>query len=83
MILEHSVEILNVDTIESASPSWTRSVMTHDQVIQGTKAIVRVYSDSVLCMAEMNDCKDATTRWEGQVEEFQLSRSYKEFLGIE
>ena len=34
LILEHSEEILNVNTIESASPSWTRSVLSHDQVIQ-------------------------------------------------
>ena len=38
LILEHSEEILNVDTIESTSTSWTRSVLSHDQVIQWTKA---------------------------------------------
>ena len=42
LILEHSEEILN-NTIESASPSWTRSVLSHDHVIQWTKAKVRVY----------------------------------------
>ena len=50
LILEHSEEILNVNTIDSASPSWTRSVFSHDQVIQRTKAKVLVYSDSVLCL---------------------------------
>ena len=43
LILEHSEEILNVHTIESTSPSWTRSALSHDQVIQYTKAKVRVY----------------------------------------
>ena len=52
LILEHSEEILNVNTIESASPSWARSVLSQDQVIQWAKAKVRVYSDSVLCPAE-------------------------------
>ena len=37
LILEHSEEILNVNTIDSASPSWTSSVLFHDQVIQWTK----------------------------------------------
>ena len=31
----------------------------------------------------MNDSKDAITRWEGQVEEFRMSPSYKEVLVIE
>ena len=51
-ILEHSEEILNVHTIETASPSWTRSVLAHEQVIQWTKAKVRVFSDSVLCLVK-------------------------------
>ena len=29
--LEHPEEILNVNTIESASPSWTRSLLSHNQ----------------------------------------------------
>ena len=37
LILEHSEEIPNVNTIDSASLSWTRSVLFHDQVIQWTK----------------------------------------------
>ena len=73
LILEHSEEILNVNTIDSASPLWTRSVLSHDQVIQLRKAKVRVYSDSVLCLEKVNDSKDAITRLEGQVEEFKMS----------
>ena len=49
LMLEHSEEILNVNTIHSTSPSWTRSAWSHDQVIKWTKAIVLVYSDSELC----------------------------------
>ena len=80
---EHSEEILNVNTIESASPSWKRSVLSHDQVIQWTSAKVRVFSDSVKCLGKMNASKDAITRWEGQVEEFKMSPSYKALLGID
>ena len=61
LILEHSEEILNVNTIESTSASWTRSVLSRDQVIQWTKAKVRVYSDSVLCLGKLNGSKDAIT----------------------
>ena len=70
MILEHSEEILNVNTIKSASPHGKRSVLSLDQVVQWTRAKVRVYLDSVLCLVNVNDSKDAITRWEGQVEEF-------------
>ena len=83
MILEHSEEILNVKPLESSSPSWTRSVLSHDQAITWTKAKVRVYSDSVLFVGKMNDSKDAITRWEGQVEEFKMYPSYKELSGID
>ena len=37
LVSEHSEGILNVKTTESTSPSWTRSTMSHDQVIQWTK----------------------------------------------
>ena len=53
------------------------SVLSHDQVIQWTKAKVLVHSDSVLCLEKMNDCKSAIERWEGQV-----SASHKELTGI-
>ena len=49
LVLEHSEEILNVNMMESASSSWTRSVLSHDQAIQWTTAKVRAYSASVQC----------------------------------
>ena len=51
-----------MNTTESASPSWTRSV----------------YSDSVLCLVKMNDDKGAVERWEGEAEKINMSASYKE-----
>ena len=83
LLLEHSEEILNVNTIDSASLPWTRSVLSHDQVIQWTKAKERVYSDSVPCLGKMNDSRDANTRWESQVEEFKMSASHRELLVID
>ena len=42
LTLECSSEILIVNTTESASPSWTRSVLSHDQVIQPTPGLTLV-----------------------------------------
>ena len=38
--MEHSEEILNVKWLEYSSPSWTRSVFSHDQTISWPKAKV-------------------------------------------
>ena len=72
-----------MNTIESTFLTWTRSTLSHDQVILWTKAKVRIYSDSVLCLGEMSFHKEAITRWEGQVEEFQMCAAYEELLGID
>ena len=73
--LQRHEEILNVKTIESASSSWTRSVLSHDQVIQWTEEKVRVYSDSVPWLGKMPSHKEAITRCEVQVENFLMSVS--------
>ena len=83
LILEHSEEILNVKPLESSSPSWTGSVLSHDQAIKWTKAKVRVYSDFVPCVGQMNERKEAITRWERQKEEFKMYPSYNEQLGLD
>ena len=44
---------------------------------------MRVCADSVLCLGKMFDNRDAIVRWEGQVEEFKMSASYKELLVID
>ena len=43
---------LNVKTIQCASPSWTRCSLAHDQAILWSKAKVRFYSDTVLCLGK-------------------------------
>ena len=70
-----------MNTSDSASPSWTRSVLSHDQVVQWTKAKVRGFSDFVLCLGRMTDSNDAITTWEGQVEEFKMSYLLQRIAG--
>ena len=83
LILEHSEEILNVHTIESTSPSWTRSTLSHDQVIQWTKAKVRVYSDSVLYLVKMYDNRVAIKRLEGSSGRIHNVRFLQKIRGID
>ena len=40
------------------------------------------YADSVLCLGQMNDSKEATARWEGQVEGLKMYPSHQEAVGI-
>ena len=63
--------------IQFASP------LAHDQAIKWSKAEVRVYSDSFLCLGKITDPADANRRWEGQVKECQETDSYKELFGID
>ena len=83
LILDHQVEILNVPPIDWTPPSWTRSTLTHDQVITWTKAKVHVCSDSVSCMEKMQELSEANERWKNQVAEFQRSNSHRELSGID
>ena len=59
LILDYRDGIRNATTIDWTAPSWTRSTLTHDQVTRWTKAKVRVYSDSVLCLAKLSDHSEA------------------------
>ena len=81
LVLEHSEEILNVNTIDSASPSWTRSVLSHDQAIKWTQAEVLVYSGSVLCLVKLNGSEGAIERCQGQEEELKMSLPTKHCWG--
>ena len=62
LTLTHQAEILNVTKIDWTSLSWTRSTLSHDQVITWKKAKVRVYSDSVLCLEKMSYLSEASRR---------------------
>ena len=45
-------------SLDISSPSWTRSVLSHDQAIKETKEKVRVYPDSVPCVGQMKQISD-------------------------
>ena len=47
------------------------------------KGKVCVYADSVLCLGQMNESKEAIARWEGQVEGLEMYPSYQESVGID
>ena len=53
LVMEYSEEILNGKWLEYSSPSWTRSVSSHDQAIKWTKAKVCVYADSIPCVGQV------------------------------
>ena len=45
-LISENSETLNVNSIESASLSWTRSTLLNDRALKWTKARVHVFSDS-------------------------------------
>ena len=70
LVMEHYEEILNVKWLAYLSPSWMRSVLSHDQAINWPKAKVLVYAE-------------AKARWEGQVEGLRLFPSFQDAVGID
>ena len=74
----------NFKEMESLFDITQKLILEHsEEILKETKSKVRVYSDSVLCLGKINESKDAIVRWEGQVEEFKMSPSYKDLLGID
>ena len=59
VIVEQSLEILNVSTMIYTFSLWMRSTLCHGQVIKWAKARVHVYSDSVLCLGNAHDPSEA------------------------
>ena len=82
-IMEHSEEILNVKRLVSSSASWTRSTLDNDQAVKWARSKVFVDADSVLCLGQMNDSKEALARWEGQVEGLKMYPFDQEAVGID
>ena len=50
LIKEQSDGILNVKTLDYQSPSWTRSTLYNDKVIEWAKAKFCLHASSVLCL---------------------------------
>ena len=68
LILDHSEEILNVKPIESTAPSWTRSILSHDQVISGQKQKY-VFTQTLFyalgsCQILQKQTEDGKAKWQ-------------------
>ena len=76
-------EILNVKTIDCASPSRTRWSLAHDQAIKWFKAKVRVYSDSVFCLGKVTDLQmqieNGKVKWDN-FNKLILTKNYLELM---
>ena len=84
LVFENSTEMLNVKTIDCRSLCWTRSTLAHDQVKIWSKAKVRVYSASVLCLGRMSSSNtEENAKWSSQVNEIKMYCAVGEFLGID
>ena len=53
---------LNVKCLEYSSPFWARSGLANDQAIKWARVEVCVYTDSVLCVGQMNDTPEAVEK---------------------
>ena len=69
-----------------AGTAWKRDetlFIIKKNLVKWSRAKVHVYSDSVSCLAKMQERSEANQRWKSQLEEFRQSNSYKELLGTD
>ena len=67
LIFSQNFQILNVSTIEWTHSPWMRSSLLRPSDQVGESTIVRVYSDSVLCMGKMYEHTEANAKWKDQL----------------
>ena len=74
LVWDHSEEIQNVKVTESTDCSWTRTKLSHRQVIKRTKG----KSPCILRLCTMSGklSSEATQRWKGQLTDFESTASY-------
>ena len=70
-------------TIDWRAPSLARSTLTHDQMINWTKAKGTCVLKFRVMQGKMLDHSEANRRWENQVEEFRQTNSFRELRGID
>ena len=76
LITEQTDEVNGVKTINWEDPSWKYlSLVGDEQVIRHTK--VYVFSDSVLCLGEMNENPQSNMAWEDRLTWFKSSPAYR------
>ena len=78
LILEQSDEILGVSQISWESSPWKHlSLFNDEEVISLSRAKVYVFSDSALCLGNVNQNPTSNTVWERQLGWFKDSSQYR------
>ena len=78
LILEQSDDIFGVSQISWESSPWKQlSLVNDEEVISLSHANVYVFSDSVLCLGEMNQNPTSNTVWVRQLGWFKDSSQYR------
>ena len=78
LVSEQSEEIYGVKTIKWEDSSWKYLCLIGDeQVISLQRTKVYVFSDSVLCLGNMNENPRANTAWEERLAWFRSSPEYR------
>ena len=72
----------NFEEIMSLFGITQKLISDHSEEIQNVKPVENT-APSVLCVRQMNESKEAITRWEGQVEELKRYLLCKELSGID
>ena len=69
--------------IDWTAPSWARSTLSNNQVIKWTKARVRVYPDSVLCLGKCQIIQKRIEDGKSKVKNFDSPILTGNHLGID
>ena len=78
LVSEQSEEIYGVKTINWEDSSWKYlSLIGDEHVISLQRTKVYVFSDSVLCLGNMNENPRANTAWEERLAWFRSSPEYR------
>ena len=78
LILEQSDEIFGVSQISWEDSSWKYlSLVGDEEVISLSHAKVYVFSDSVLCLGQMNENPQSNIAWEDRLTWFKSSSQYR------
>ena len=78
LITEQSDEIYGMSTINWEHSSWKYlSLVGDEQVISLLHTKVHVFSDSVLCLGQMNENRQSNYAWEDRLTWFKSSSEYR------
>ena len=78
LIVGQSDETYGVNTINCVDSSWKHlSLVGDEEVISLSHAKVYVFSDSVLCLGQMNQNPQSNTVWEDKLTWFKSSPQYR------